>query len=83
MRFGAIHGSIKFSHPLFILQFTTSMDAKSYSKIVVALVQFLPSIIIAVFNGVSPIIFQLLVKFEDYKPSTVIKLTTLRYSCKA
>jgi len=52
---------------------------KDYHIIVVLFVDYLPSIIISVFNVVYPLLFAVVVKFEKYKPSTIIKITILRY----
>ncbi|XP_021266937.1 transmembrane channel-like protein 7 isoform X2 [Numida meleagris] len=42
------------------------------------LVQYLPSIVITVVNFVAPLIFSILIRFEDYSPAFEIKLTLIR-----
>ncbi|XP_052781485.1 transmembrane channel-like protein 7 isoform X2 [Mya arenaria] len=59
--------------------FTTDPNvADNYHSLVILLVEFLPSIVIGLLNGMYPVIFGILVKFEDYRPVTVIKITLIR-----
>jgi len=63
-------------------QFTTDPNVKNdYHSLVILLVEFLPSIVIGLLNGIYPVIFDLLVKAEGYRPATVIKVNLIRSAC--
>ena len=59
-------------------QFTTRSDIDDYNQFLVLLIEFLPSIVIGVLNGIYPLLFELLVLAENYRPATVVKLTLIR-----
>ncbi|XP_061455298.1 transmembrane channel-like protein 7 isoform X2 [Rhineura floridana] len=42
------------------------------------LVQYLPSVVITMANFIAPLIFSVLIKFEDYSPAFEIRLTLMR-----
>lgn len=60
------------------LQFTQSADVTSKDDLTVLLVQYSPSIVIAVLNGVVPLVFGIVVKGEDYSQPMVVKITLIR-----
>lgn len=62
----------------FSTSFTTSSDAANYHSLVLLLVEFLPSIVIGLCNGIYPLIFGILVNFEEYRPAFVIKISLVR-----
>lgn len=62
------------------IQFTTQPDvAKNYHSLLILLVQFLPSIVIGVLNGLYPVIFGILGKFEGFRPATEVNFQLIRY----
>ncbi|XP_071813484.1 transmembrane channel-like protein 7 isoform X2 [Apostichopus japonicus] len=50
----------------------------SDNALVQLLISFLPSIMITVLNGIIPVVFNVMVKFEDYSPQFEIGITLLR-----
>ncbi|XP_060601811.1 transmembrane channel-like protein 7 isoform X1 [Ruditapes philippinarum] len=60
-------------------EFTTDPDVENkYHSLVILVVQFLPSIVIGLLNGIYPLIFDVLVIFEKYRPAFVIKISLIR-----
>uniref|UniRef100_A0A8C9N7R7 Transmembrane channel-like protein n=1 Tax=Serinus canaria TaxID=9135 RepID=A0A8C9N7R7_SERCA len=55
-----------------------SNDIDSANSQVNLLVQYLPSMVITLANFIGPLIFEFLIKFEEYTPAFEIKLTLLR-----
>lgn len=43
------------------------------------LIEYLPSIVITIANFITPIIFENIVRYEDYAPDFVIRFTLIRY----
>lgn len=43
------------------------------------LIEYLPSIVITIANFITPIIFEIIVQYEDYAPAFVIRFTLIRY----
>ncbi|KAL5018437.1 hypothetical protein ScPMuIL_004159 [Solemya velum] len=62
----------------FSASFTQSADVTSKDDLTVLLVQYSPSIVIAVLNGVVPLVFGIVVKGEDYSQPMVVKITLIR-----
>ncbi|KAL4240415.1 ion transport [Mactra antiquata] len=63
----------------FSSEFTTDPNVENdYHSLVILLVEFLPSIVIGLLNGIYPLIFDFLVQFEGYKPAFVIKISLAR-----
>jgi len=63
----------------FVFQFTTRANVENdYHAFVLLFVEFLPSIVIGLLNGIYPLIFDILVKFEQYRPAFVIKISLIR-----
>ncbi|XP_053393438.1 transmembrane channel-like protein 7 isoform X2 [Mercenaria mercenaria] len=63
----------------FSTDFTTDPNVENdYHSLVILLVQFLPSIVIGLLNGIYPLIFDVLVTFEKYRPAFVIKISLIR-----
>ncbi|KAK3579252.1 hypothetical protein CHS0354_033329 [Potamilus streckersoni] len=58
--------------------FTNSSNINNYHSLVKLLIQFLPSLVITLLNAVYPIIFNLLVILEKYRPGFVIKISLIR-----
>ncbi|KFP84460.1 Transmembrane channel-like 7, partial [Acanthisitta chloris] len=56
----------------------SSSDTSNMNSQVNLLVQYLPSMVITLANFISPQIFSLLIKLEDYSPAFEIKLTLMR-----
>ena len=57
---------------------TNSEAYSGYSQTVRFLIQYLLSIVIAVLNGLLPVLFKFLVKWEDYTPAFVTNITLVR-----
>ncbi|NXH61169.1 TMC7 protein, partial [Rhabdornis inornatus] len=55
-----------------------SNNADNADSLVNLLVQYLPSIVITLANFIGPLIFSILIGFEEYTPAFEIKLTLLR-----
>ncbi|XP_072043479.1 transmembrane channel-like protein 7 [Amphiura filiformis] len=68
----------------YLIYFTTdfavlnSTSALSNNNFVDLLISFLPSITITILNGVVPMIFNVIVRFEDYSPQFEITITLVR-----
>ncbi|NWH34341.1 TMC7 protein, partial [Chloropsis hardwickii] len=56
----------------------TNLDTGSANSLFNLLVQYLPSIVITLANFIGPLIFRILIRFEDYTPAFEIKITLLR-----
>ncbi|NXR34794.1 TMC7 protein, partial [Zosterops hypoxanthus] len=55
-----------------------SSDSDNANSLVNLLVQYLPSIVITLANFIAPLIFSILIRFEDYMPAFEIRMTLLR-----
>lgn len=53
-------------------------DSDNANSLVNLLVQYLPSIVITLANFIAPLIFSILIRFEDYMPAFEIRMTLLR-----
>ncbi|XP_060079989.1 transmembrane channel-like protein 7 [Ylistrum balloti] len=60
----------------FVQKFST--ETTSSDSFVLLLIQYLPSITLGALNGILPIIFQILIKFEDYTTGFALKLHLIR-----
>lgn len=76
-----LESSVNYSRPervTFLKQYSYSDNIYSFGELENVLLEFLPSVCIVLLNLTIPEFFNYLVKFEEYMPAFVIRITLLR-----
>lgn len=57
-----------------------ALFAAQVNFIVDLIYEYLPSIVITLANFITPLLFSVIINFEDYSPAFEIRFTLMRYS---